>query len=259
MTKIDTMGTSARDLTGTAAAASDGIAPEARQFVERATASAKQLKAQHTQGTFVPSTRDNGGSINPFPARFAVPDDYDERAVIKQRLAAQSGLTAFATQDDVDHAARKAKIDRAVKFDQFLGRTFDLKNGGELERIERTIPEYLNNREMEIDRMAALQARWAKLALRGPRDRADYELQFMVENGEIQIPTGELFNPQPMTDQYIPGIFSILGKFDDVRTPLNQQPGSKNVRMAQFNVASTDTGMGGGALGGILRFFGFNA
>jgi hypothetical protein len=76
------------------------------------------------------------------------------------------------------------------------------------------LPDYFERREEQIEEVADLQKRIAKLRLYGPRSKDDLFLIYMIASGKLKVPSGAIWDPSNWyanlggTDQFARGLFN---------------------------------------------------
>jgi hypothetical protein len=76
------------------------------------------------------------------------------------------------------------------------------------------LPDYFERREEQIEEVADLQKRIAKLRLYGPRSKDDLFLIYMIHAGKLQVPSGAIWDPnswytdEQKKDNFSRGLFN---------------------------------------------------
>lgn len=160
---------------------------------EEGAAILEQLRAVNAaadpgQSITVPESNAAAGK---FPARYLEPDAEDDRVYLKNQLASIKRPAAL-TDGDVDLILRKQAATEVAKKDTWFASTWRAASDNPvMQRWAQTInPEFYERRERVIDEQAALQARIAKMKLRGVGDRADFDLLYAIHQGYV--------NPEPV-------------------------------------------------------------
>lgn len=131
-----------------------------------------------------------------FPVRLFAPDEYDQVAQLKTQADEKVWGQKTLTTDDLEYMKRKAQMQTAANFKQFVGRLYDAKDPAQAAILERLYPALNAERESIIDDRAELEKRLAKLRLRGPRNEDDLRLLYALAAGEVTAPAGALWDPK---------------------------------------------------------------
>lgn len=134
-----------------------------------------------------------------FPIRPLPKDPYDTTWKIKRDLR-ESGYVNPArplpvTDKDLEYLKNKAAAEDYVSFLTWEASKYDLSDPATLQWFHRVCPSYFEQREQLIDDMIDLQAKYAKLRLRGPRNEDDLKLEFLIEKGDITLPETPIWEP----------------------------------------------------------------
>jgi hypothetical protein len=192
---------------------------------------------------------------NEFPVRTAQASPYDTRMEIKRQLIGSSdtGATPYgiATITEQDYKNMEEKVAQAqrLEYETFLANYFNITSPAEAAYVQKIMPEFLDRREQEIDAQAKLQGNLAKLRLRGPQNKEDLLLVWMLKTGQVPLPKKPLWDPDwydsasNAKENFVRGVFSPRRYFGGVI-------GKKATRydpLRSDNAAISKVGLLGGA------------
>ena len=134
-----------------------------------------------------------------FPIRPLPKDPYDTLWKIKSDLK-EGGYVSAArplpvTEEDLRYLKGKAAAEDYTAFLTWEASKYDLSDPATKEWFHKVCPSYFEQREQLIDDMIDLQAKYAKIRLRGPRSEDDLKLEFLIEKGDIELPTAPVWDP----------------------------------------------------------------
>lgn len=134
-----------------------------------------------------------------FPIRPLPKDPYDTMWKIKSDLK-EGGYVNPArplpvTEEDLRYLKGKAAAEDYTAFLTWEASKYDLSDPATKEWFHKVCPSYFEQREQLIDDMIDLQAKYAKIRLRGPRSEDDLKLEFLIEKGDIELPTAPIWDP----------------------------------------------------------------
>lgn len=134
-----------------------------------------------------------------FPIRPLPKDPYDTVWKIKQDLKEGNYVSAArplpVTEEDLRYLKGKAAAEDYTAFLTWEASKYDLSDPATKEWFHKVCPSYFEQREQLIDDMIDLQAKYAKIRLRGPRSEDDLKLEFLIEKGDVQLPNGPIWDP----------------------------------------------------------------
>jgi len=157
------------------------------------------------------------GGPDAFPVRL-FPHDKDDNLIDLKMKADPAVLGAKTlTTKDLEWLQRKQEAQNAAQFKLYAAQLFDSKNPAELQILNQIMPDLLQEKYEIVDRRAELDARLAKMRLRGfPRDQEDLQLAFAIKSGQVELPEGTLWKPDEwkskndVSQKLSRGIFSPL-------------------------------------------------
>jgi len=134
-----------------------------------------------------------------FPIRPLPKDPYDTVWKIKQDLKQGNYVSAArplpVTEEDLRYLKGKAAAEDYTAYLTWEASKYDLSDPATKEWFHKVCPSYFEQREQLIDDMIDVQAKYAKIRLRGPRSEDDLKLEFLIEKGDIQLPNGPIWDP----------------------------------------------------------------
>jgi hypothetical protein len=134
-----------------------------------------------------------------FPIRPLPKDPYDTIWKIKEDLKTSNYASAArplpVTEDDLRYLKGKAAAEDYTAFLTWEASKYDLSDPATKEWFHKVCPSYFEQREQLIDDMIDLQAKYAKIRLRGPRSEDDLKLEFLIEKGDVNLPVGPVWDP----------------------------------------------------------------
>lgn len=142
------------------------------------------------------------GNVDALNARVPVPNT---------EAPALKGFKVSLEKEDVSFLETVRREKQAEAFDQWLVRQVDFDVPENQRWLQEIYPEFFSRREAFIDDKINLEARLAKIRLRGYRNAEDLKLLYAVQKGLISPPTGPLFGPDAGGPNFTKGIFSVLG------------------------------------------------
>lgn len=163
-----------------------------------------------------------------FPVRPLPKDPYDTMWKIKDDLRSAGYANAArplpVTEEDLRYLKGKAAAEDYTAFLTWEASKYDLSDPATKEWFHKVCPSYFEQREQLIDDMIDLQAKYAKIRLRGPRSEDDLKLEFLIEKGDVNLPVGPVWDPiTTYTHSMTPG-----GALDD-------KSGVKQIREKALN------------------------
>jgi len=165
-----------------------------------------------------------------FPVRL-YPHDKDDnlmelKANVDEGLFGKKELTT----KDLEYLQRKKEALNAAQYKQYVAQMFNSQNPAELQMLNQLAPEILQEKMEIIDTEAELDARLAKMRLRGfPRDAEDLKLAFAIKSGNVKLPDGTLWDPSSWRNKESAlatinrGLFSPMASAQDVKWDASKQ------------------------------------
>jgi hypothetical protein len=157
------------------------------------------------------------------------PDPHDQMFDIKkqyvggQLIDPEDGVTNIAgklgqahfDESDKAYLLEKEKQAEEIEYKSFARSLFNLDDPATAALVaEKILPDLYKEQEAEIDKMAKIQARLAKIRMQGgwPRTADEVSLLFAIKKGYIQLPKGALwdFKNWHHADNMQRGIFNPL-------------------------------------------------
>ncbi len=133
---------------------------------------------------------------NAFPYVPYARDSYDTIAAIKAANLPDNGWTIPFTDADAAYEMRKQEQLLKATYDNWLMARFDMSDPAQARLMQELVPEQFKRREELIDYWAGLQTKYAKGRLFGPRSEEDLKLEFLIETGQIEMPSHALWEPE---------------------------------------------------------------
>lgn len=90
---------------------------------------------------------------------------------------------------------KKRQQTQLVDYNRFAANYFDLKNPAVASFAYGIMPELLQEREQQIDQVAEIQAKIAKIRLRGVQSKEDMGLVYGLKTGNLEPPQGAVYQP----------------------------------------------------------------
>jgi hypothetical protein len=122
----------------------------------------------------------------------------DTRMQYRQEAAATTGaLSNFKvnlTDADVEFFEKRRRAREMFHFENWLTRSIDITNPANAQWLQDRYPEYWTRREKVIDDQAEIQARAAKIRLRGAKDKEDFYFLWAVDTGRIKLVDTAIWN-----------------------------------------------------------------
>ncbi len=158
-----------------------------------------------------------------FPIRPLPKDPYDTIWKIKQDLKTSNYVSAArplpVTEEDLRYMKGKAAAEDYTAFLTWEASKYDLSDPATKEWFHKVCPSYFEQREQLIDDMIDLEAKYAKIRLRGPRSEDDLKLEFLIEKGDISLPNGPIWDPITLYTKStaLPGMMNTATNVGDIR------------------------------------------
>lgn len=141
------------------------------------------------------------GNSGKFPIRPLPHDRYDTMWKIKQDMASDprgpisSKRPLPMTEEDIRYIKTKSAAEEYAAFLTWEAAKYDLNDPATKYWFQRVCPSFFDQRNQLIDEQIDLASKYAKIRLRGPASEEDLQLEFLIENGKLQLPTGPIWNP----------------------------------------------------------------
>lgn len=120
-----------------------------------------------------------------------------------QRLL--QGFKVDLTQKDVDAFEKIRQEKLQVEFDDWVTRAINVSDPGEARWLQQMYPQFWERREKFIDDKINIEARAAKIRLRGIKSVEDMKFLFAVNKGYIILPTSPAYSAIPGGNGYVRG------------------------------------------------------
>ncbi len=114
-----------------------------------------------------------------------------ENLMARAAIANQTGGEFYISDADVERQIQMDRVAEVVDFDNTFASLFsdvDWKRPAELDELMQRNPDYYRRREEFIDVICHLQAKAAKIRLRGWKSRDDFIFHKLVATGRITLP-----------------------------------------------------------------------
>lgn len=167
-----------------------------------------------------------------------------------------------ATDADLDVYEDLERQKQRVSFEQWLSNQFDLNDPATAKLVEEMMPEYFDKRMEAIEHQAELQKNLAMVRLRGPRNKTDFMLLYLLSTGQLNLPRGAIFEPSKwsydstqltrgfLNPRRFRPVLTTLDRKDPVGTIITANPGNYSANaFAPAGMPGGQAGlMGGGAM-----------
>ena len=148
-------------------------------------------------GTHLPKATADGAveHAEQMPGHYFTPDAADDIVKLRNEMATTARPIPLSDAEIGSYMRKMAAVETA-KFDQWFQGQWKLDSANPtLQRWGQQVnPEYFARREQVIDEQTRIQNMLAKIKLRGVHTREEMELLYMIDNGIVEIPKGEIFN-----------------------------------------------------------------
>lgn len=139
------------------------------------------------------------GNSGKFPIRPLPHDRYDTMWKIKQDMVLTDKVSPSRplpmTEEDIRYIKTKSAAEEYAAFLTWEAAKYDLNDPATKYWFQRVCPSFFDQRNQLIDEQIDLASKYAKIRLRGPASEEDLQLEFLIENGKLQLPTGPIWNP----------------------------------------------------------------
>lgn len=133
-----------------------------------------------------------GAQAVQFQKKFAGKDKFDDEMNTKMQLMDETGMTPFGQvyyDDKVGRwLERKAAVSEAANFDSYFNREFNKNDLASRQWAQQIHPDFYKAREDEMNERAEIVLRLKKIQLRGPQDKQDLYMLWLIESGRVQLP-----------------------------------------------------------------------
>lgn len=185
---------------------------ETRQFQE--TADMSQLAGPLIPNMTLPDVKIDGGktpslaeikeaymAVNKgkFPIRPLPHDPYDKiwdtkQGLVQSRVVDASRPLPF-TDEDLLYLQQKAAAEEYAAYQTWGANRYKIDDPATRDWYSKVCPSYFEQREQLIDDQIDTMANYAKIRLRGPRSEDDLKLEYLIETGRVDLPTGPVWDP----------------------------------------------------------------
>ncbi len=133
-----------------------------------------------------------GAQAVQFERKFDAKDKYDDEMNMKMQMMDDKGMTPFGQvyyDDKVGRwIERKEAAVEAANFDSYFNTNFNLNDLASRQWAQSINPEFYQSRETEMTQKADVILRLKKIQLRGPQDKDDLYMLWLIESGRVQLP-----------------------------------------------------------------------
>ena len=171
-----------------------------------------------------------------FGRRFNARDSYDDEMNTKMQLMDDKGMTPFGQVYYDDKVGkwleRKAAVGEAANFDAYFNVNFNKNDLASRQWAQQIHPEFYKAREDEMNERAEIVLRLKKIQLRGPQDKQDLYMLWLIETGRVELPSNWDQIGPGFSDQHV----------SDAQTRVNEKQYRKGlIRMPLFRTESQRT------------------
>ncbi len=133
-----------------------------------------------------------GAQAVQFGRKFNARDKYDDEMNTKMQLMDENGMTPFGQVYYDDKVGkwleRKAAVGEAANFDAYFNLNFNKNDLASRQWAQQIHPEFYKAREDEMNERAEIVLRLKKIELRGPQDKQDLYMLWLIETGRVELP-----------------------------------------------------------------------
>ncbi len=133
-----------------------------------------------------------GAQAVQFQKKFNARDKFDDEMNTKMQLMDDTGMTPFGQvyyDDKVGRwLERKAAVSEAANFDAYFNREFNKNDLASRQWAQQIHPDFYKAREDEMNERAEIVLRLKKIQLRGPQDKQDLYMLWLIESGRVELP-----------------------------------------------------------------------
>lgn len=126
------------------------------------------------------------------PRKFQTKDAMDDRMRQRMQLMDDKGMTPFGQVYYDDSVGRwlekKEAATELANMDAWFGKNYNKASIAERQFAQQIYPEYYTEREKLMMEKAAMVVKLKAIQLRGPRNKEDLMLQYLVQSGKVQLP-----------------------------------------------------------------------
>jgi len=124
-----------------------------------------------------------------------------------------AGMKVDLTPADIEWFEERRRTREQIEFDEWLTTVVDISDPGENRWLQAIYPEFWTRKERYIDDKINIEARLAKIRLRGVKTVDDAKLLFAMEKGYVSPATQPLWSGSPAGgNQFRTGWLSIARK-----------------------------------------------
>lgn len=135
-----------------------------------------------------------GAQVVQFERKFDARDAYDDEMNTKMQLMDKEGMTPFGQVFFDDKTGRwlerKAAVAEAANFDAYFNKEFNKNDLASRQWAQSINPDFYKAREDEMNEKAEVILRLKKIQLRGPQDKEDLYMLWLIESGQVELPAG---------------------------------------------------------------------
>ncbi len=124
-----------------------------------------------------------------------------------------SGYQVSLTDKDIAYFEKTRQENLQAEYDDWVTYNIDLSNPGEARWLQQMYPEFWARREKYLDDKINVEARAAKIRLRGIKDQSDLKFLFAADKGYLTLPSSPAF--ASVQNEYVAGWFRQKGKAND--------------------------------------------
>lgn len=128
-----------------------------------------------------------------------------------EEVKALPGFKVDLTQKDIDAIEKLRQEKLQIEFDDWVVETINIADPGEARWLQQMYPQFWKRREKFLDDRINVEARAAKIRLRGIKTIEDMKFLFAVSKGYIQLPDATAFSTNPGGSNYVKGFFRRVG------------------------------------------------
>lgn len=126
------------------------------------------------------------------PRKFLSRDPMDDKMRQRLQLMDDKGMTPFGQVYYDDSVGRwlekKEAATELANMDAWFGKNYNKASIAERQFAQQIYPEYYTEREKLMMEKAAMVVKLKAIQLRGPRNKEDLMLQYLVQSGKVQLP-----------------------------------------------------------------------
>ncbi len=107
------------------------------------------------------------------------------------------GFKVDLTDKDVEFLEKRRRAKEQIEFDNWLTQVVDINDPSQNRWLQQMYPEFWARREKYIEDKINIEAKLAKMRLRGVKDISDYKLIYAIDQGYVAPATGPLWQGTP--------------------------------------------------------------